>query len=148
MIAVEEWERSMTKPEDAPYRFIWSSITLDGKVYAMYHLGKEGKEMLENSVCKEQMNNVEDRLLEQIETQREMIAVLTNIIGRSKLIEHLKTEMLLKLNVKCHRKYELVTPPFYAEKALAFNELTATGKVEYIKAGGWFKLKQAPNPKG
>jgi len=129
----------MSQPEDAPWRYVFKIVNIDGKEYTVYYLGKHGKELLENAQCKQQCHDARWGFEQEIKQLRSMLKVLTDIIGGpSYMVEYFKGQMLIQLNKKACRPSELIDKPYVFFKITAFNELVKEGKVHKNK--GWVKL--------
>lgn len=129
----------MTKPPDAPWKFIWKPVTLDGKEYTVYYLGGDGKKALENAMCRQQFNEARFFLERDIKELKSMLNVLTDLIGGpSAMVEYFKDHMLVQLSKKACRPSELIFKPYTVFKSEALAELVKEGKVHRNR--GWVKL--------
>lgn len=129
----------MTKPPDAPWKFIWKRVTLHGKEYALYYLGGEGKKILERAVCTNSCSPFRDRMEGTIKELKSMLNVLTDLIGGPEaMVQYFKDRILIQLSKKACRPSELTFKPYSVFKSEALAELVKEGKVHRNR--GWVKL--------
>ena len=118
--------------EGAPYKFVYTTSTVDGKEVKLYYLGKQGKEIVESAASR-------DFVYQQTGELNKTLLALIDIIGRDTIIQHFKQQFLASLKNKAHRRYELVHQPFYFEKCDALQNLFDESKI--VRSGpGWIKL--------
>lgn len=118
--------------EAAPYKFVCTISTVDGKEVKLYYLGKQGKEIVENAASKDLVHSEVNDLNKKLWT-------LIEVIGRDTIITHFKAKFLDYLQTCAYRKSELVDLPFYFEKSEALASLFNENKVVKTKRGGWIK---------
>lgn len=129
----------MTDPPEAPYRYVWHEILVDGKRVKVFYLGKEGKQIVENAVCKNSCYPFRDRMEDDIKEVKSMLNVLTDLIGGpSAMVQYFKDHILVQLSQKACRSSELVSKPYTVFKVQALNELLKERKVHQNR--GWIKL--------
>ena len=119
--------------EAAPYKFVYTTSTVDGKEVKLYYLGKFGKELVEKAASR-------DLVYERTRELNEKLLALIDIIGEENIIQHFKQQFLDSLKTKAYRRYELVGSPFYLEKSEALNRLLDEKQVVKTGNAGWFKL--------
>jgi len=130
----------MTKDlPEAPWRFIYEVLVLDGKRYKVFKLGADGKKMLENAMCKTQCWQARDQFEKDIKELKSMLNVLTDIIGPCSLVEYLRKHILVQLKDRSCRTGDLIFPPYGFEKQIALQELLKEDKVVHTR-NGWWKL--------
>ena len=131
---------SEKKPPDAPWRFVWKTVVLDGKEYTVYYLGRYGKEMLENAECKTQCWQARDQFERDIKELKSMLNVLTDIIGGpNAMVEYLRKHILVQLGEKSCRTGDLIFKPYSDFKQIAVQELLKEDKIVHTR-NGWWKL--------
>lgn len=101
-------------------------------------LGKEGSTNQYKEPFKDAKIDLGITALEKtVEYLNEQLEILIEVVGRERIKQYFKELFLRKLEVKCYRRYELVTSSFYDERNEAFNELLSEGKI--IEKRGWIK---------
>lgn len=129
----------MTDPPDAPWIYVWKTVTVEGKEYTVYYLGSEGKKLLENAQCKTQCWQARDQFEKDIKELKSMLNVLTDMIGPNAVVEYFKGQILVQIGKKSCRTGVLVSEPYSAFKYTALQELLDQGKVVHTR-NGWWKL--------
>jgi len=128
------------KPEDAHYRFIYDVVVLDGKKYAVYRLGSEGKKMLLEAMCRTQYHETRWNFEQEIKELKSMLNVLTDIIGGpSAMVEYFKRHILVQIGNKSCRTGDLTVKPYTIFKYVALQQLLKEDKVIHTR-NGWWKL--------
>lgn len=135
------------KPEDAPYEVMYDVLTIDGKKRAVYRLGGPGVKRLRNAVCKDQcairkqqFNEAQWNLEQEIKGLKSMLNVLTDLIGGSSaMVEYFKRHILIQIADKSCRTDALTHKPYSDFKYVALQELLKENKVTHTR-NGWWKL--------
>lgn len=125
---------------EAPWRFIYEVLVLDGKRYKVFKLGADGKKMLENAMCKTQCWQARDQFEKEIRELKSMLNLLTDLIGGpSAMVEYFRKRILVQLIDRSCRTGDLIFKPYAHFKQTALQELLKEDKVVHTR-NGWWKL--------